>query len=104
MPRFLITYHGGVEMPSSPEAREQMMSAFMTWAGSVGDDMVDPGSPLGPSKVVTSAGETDGKASEPASGYTILSAENLEEAVGFVRGHPFLTRGGTLQVSEAVAP
>jgi hypothetical protein len=104
MPRFLITYHGGVEMPSSPEAREQMMSAFMTWAGSVGDDMVDPGSPLGPAKVVTSAGETDGKASEPVSGYTIVSAENLEGAVGLVRSHPFLSRGGTLQVSEAVAP
>jgi len=104
MPRFLITYHGGVEMPSSPEAREQMMSAFLTWAGSVGDDMVDPGSPLGPSKVVTSSGETDGKATEPVSGFTIIRTENLESAVDLVRSHPFLSRGGTLQVSEEVAP
>jgi len=91
-------------MPSSPEAREQIMSAFMTWVGSVGADMVDPGSPLGLAKVVTGEGETDGKVSEPVSGYTIVSAENLEEAVGLVRSHPFLSRGGTLQVSEAVAP
>jgi hypothetical protein len=104
MPRFLITYHGGVEMPSSPEAREQLMSAFMTWAGSVGDDMVDLGSPLGASKVVTSGGERDGKATEPVSGFTIISTENLESAVGLVRNHPFLSRGGTLQVSEEVAP
>jgi hypothetical protein len=104
MPRFLITYHGGVEMPSSAEGREQMMSAFLTWVGSVGDDMVDPGSPLGASKVVTSNGETDGRSSEPVTGFTIISTENLESAVGLVRSHPFLSRGGTLQVSEAVAP
>jgi hypothetical protein len=82
VPRFLITYHGGVEMPSSPEGREQVMSAFLAWAGSVGDDMVDPGSPLGQSKVVTSNGETAGRVSEPVTGYTIISTENLESAVG----------------------
>jgi hypothetical protein len=104
MPTFLITYHGAVEMPPSPEAREQMMSAFMTWAGSVGDDMMDPGSPLGPSKVVTSEGEANGKATGEVSGYTIIKADSLDAAVAAVRSHPFLGRGGTLQVSEAMAP
>jgi hypothetical protein len=104
MPAFLITYHGAVEMPPSAEAREQMMSAFMAWAGSVGDNMVDPGSPLGPSRVVTSAGDTDGKATGEVSGYTIIKADSLNDAVSAVRSHPFLSRGGTLQVAEAVAP
>jgi hypothetical protein len=104
MPTFLITYHGAVEMPTSPQARDQMMSAFMNWAGGVGDNMVDPGSPLGPSKVVTSAGETNGKATGEVSGYTIIKADSLDAAVSAVRGHPFVGRGGTLQVSEAVAP
>jgi hypothetical protein len=104
MPTFLITYHGAVEMPSSSEARDQMMSAFMNWAGSVGDNMVDPGSPLGPSKVVTSDGETNGKATGGVSGYTIIKADSLDGAVDAVRSHPFIGRGGTLQVSEAVAP
>ena len=36
MPTFLITYHGGGEMPASPEAREQMMAAFQAWAASTG--------------------------------------------------------------------
>jgi len=104
MPTFLITYHGAMEMPPSPEAREQMMSAFMSWAGSVGDGMVDPGSPLGPSKVVTSAGAEDGKVESEIDGYTIIKADSLDDAVAAVRSHPFLSRGGTLQVSEAVAP
>jgi hypothetical protein len=104
MPTFLITYHGAMEMPTDPAARDQMMSAFMTWAGSVGDDMVDPGSPLGPSRVVTGSAETDGRADGPVDGYTIIKADSLDAAVGAVRSHPFLGRGGTLQVSEAVAP
>jgi hypothetical protein len=104
MPTFLITYHGAMEMPPSAEAREQMMSAFMKWAGSVGDSMVDPGSPLGPTRVVTSDGDTDGKATGEVAGYTIITAESLDDAVGAVRSHPFLARGGTLQVSETVAP
>ena len=81
-----------------------MMSAFTEWAGSVGDSMVDPGSPLGPSKVVTSEGDTDGKATGEVAGYTIITADSLDDAVRAVRSHPFVGRGGTLQVSEAVAP
>ena len=104
MTTFLITYHGAIEMPSSPEGREQMLSAFMHWAGSVGDGMVDPGSPLGPSKVVTSDGDREGVADGPVGGYTIIKADSLDDAVAAVGSHPFLSRGGTLQVSEAVAP
>lgn len=104
MPAFLITYHGAMEMPPNEEAREQMMSAFMAWAGSIGDKMVDPGSPVGPSRVVTSGGDADGKATGEVGGYTIIKADSLDDAVSAVRSHPFLARGGTLQVAEAVAP
>jgi hypothetical protein len=104
MPTFLITYHGATEMPPTPEAREKMMSAFMEWAGSIGDSMVDPGSPLGPSRVVTSSGERSGRAEGEVAGYTIITADTLDDAVEATRSHPFVSRGGTLQVSEAVAP
>lgn len=102
MAKFLITYEGSMPPPPTPEARDQMMSAFMAWAGEVGSHMVDPGSPLGASRAVTS----DGDSEEPSGigGYTIVDADSLDEAVGLVRSHPFLTRGGTLRVSEAVAP
>lgn len=102
MATFLVTYEGGGGPPATPEARDQMMSAFMAWAGGVGDHMVDPGAPLGPSKTVTSDGVTDG-AGGPG-GYTLLSADSIDEAVRLVKGHPFVSRGGTLVVSEAVAP
>jgi hypothetical protein len=103
MARFLITYHGGGPMPDSPEARQQMLDAFTKWAAGVGEAMIDPGAPLGPAKTVTSDGVADG---EPggAGGYTLLSAGSLDEAVGLVRDHPFISRGGTLRVAEAVTP
>lgn len=66
--------------------------------------MIDPGAPLGPAKTVTSDGVTDGAGGAGVGGYTLLRADSLDEAVGLVKGHPFLSRGGTLVVSEAVAP
>ncbi|SRR6266581_3287142 len=104
MPTFLITYHGGGGMPDLPEAREQMLAAFQAWAASAGDAMIDPGAPLGQSKVVSSDSAADGAADGLLGGYTLISADSLDAAVGVVRGHPFVARGGTLQVSEAVSP
>jgi hypothetical protein len=103
MANFLITYHGGGEMPADPTMREQMMKSFMAWAAGVGDKMIDPGAPLGPARTVTSDGVTD---AEPGGvgGYTLLSADSLDDAIELVRDHPFLSRGGTLRVGEAVAP
>jgi len=51
---------------------------------------------------VTSDGDTDERSA--IGGYTVVDADSLDEAVGLVRSHPFLKRGGTLRVSESVAP
>ena len=103
MPTFLVTYHGGGEMPASPEARDQMMAAFGAWVASVGEHMVDPGAPLGASKTVSSDGVSDGGAVQ-IGGYSLIKADDLDAAVGLVKSHPFVARGGSLQVSESVAP
>ena len=104
MATFLITYHGGGGMPESAEARDKMMAAFQAWAASVGDAMIDPGAPLGPRKTVTSEGVSDTAADATLSRYSLISADSLDDAVKAVTGHPFVGRGGTLQVSQAIAP
>jgi hypothetical protein len=38
------------------------------------------------------------------SGYSVVRADDMDSAVALVRDHPFVTRGGSLQVTEAVAP
>jgi len=103
MAKFLVTYHGGGEPPADDAAREQMMTAFGAWAASVGDSMIDPGAPLGLAKAVTSNAIRDDE-THTVEGYTLLTAGSLADAVELVRSHPFVSRGGTLRVSEAVSP
>jgi hypothetical protein len=103
MPRFLVTYHGG-GMPVGAEAQQQAMADFMAWTQRVGDALVDPGAPIGPSMVVTADAVTDGPAGTPPAGYSILDAADLAAATDLVRDHPFVGRGGHLQVSQAMTP
>jgi hypothetical protein len=102
MPTYLVTYHGSGGPPPTPEGQQQAMAAFGAWIASVGDAMVDPGAPLAASRAVSSSGSGDGPAAGPIAGYTVLRAPDLDGAVRLVENHPFISRGGTLQVSEAV--
>jgi hypothetical protein len=102
MPKFLITYHGGSGVPASPEARQQIEAAFIAWAQSVGSAMVDPGSPLANFRTVSSSGVTDGQASGAIGGYTIVDAADVDGAVKLCETHPFVQRGGALQVSQSI--
>ena len=103
MPKFLVTYHGG-GMPESDEGRQQAMAAFGAWVAAAGKALVDPGAPLGASRTVSAGSVTDGAAPGSFNGYSILDAADLDRAVDLVRAHPYVERGGSLQVSEAVAP
>lgn len=103
MPTYLITYHGGPGMPTDPEAAQQMLAAFQAWVGEVGAAMRDPGAPLAGAKTVSADLEVDGQAEATIGGYTVIDAGSLDEAVQLVRSHPFLARGGSLQVNESVS-
>jgi hypothetical protein len=37
-------------------------------------------------------------------GYSLIEADDIDAAVNLVAKHPFVERGGSLQVSPAVAP
>jgi hypothetical protein len=99
MPTYLITYHGG-SVPDSPEAAQQALAAFKAWVASAGDSVIDPGAQLGPSKAVTPDGISDGAAAGHLGGYSLISADSLDAAAALVKDHPFVGRGGSLQVSE----
>jgi hypothetical protein len=103
MPTYLITYHGGPGMPADRDAAQKMIAAFQAWVAEVGPAMRDPGAPLAAAKTVSSDSEVDGQTIAPIGGYTMLEAPSLDEAAALVRSHPFLSRGGSLQVSEAAS-
>jgi len=103
MPTYLVTYHGGPGMPTDPAAAQQMLAAFQAWAAEVGPAMRDPGAPLGAAKAVSSDSVSDGQTEAAIGGYTLVDAGSLDDAVALVKSHPFLQRGGSLQVNEAVS-
>ena len=103
MTNYLVTYHGG-GMPETEEGRQQAMAAFGAWVGQVGDALSDPGAPLGAAMTVSAGGVHPGAADGPVAGYSVLRADDIESAVSLVRGHPFVARGGSLTVLEAVSP
>src|SRR5437660_1443248 len=74
MAKFLYLYFGG-SPPKSPEEGKKVMDAWMAWFGKAGDKVVDGGAPLGPRKSV------GGNATAGATGYSIVSAASLDEAI-----------------------
>jgi hypothetical protein len=95
MAKFLYLYFGG-SPPKSPEEGKKVMDAWMAWFGKVGDKVADGGAPLGSRKSV------GGNASAGATGYSIVSAANIDEAVALTKGHPHLASGGSIEVCETI--
>jgi hypothetical protein len=102
MARFLVTYHGS-EMPHDPEIMAQAREAFMQWAAKTGHALPEPGEPTGASKVVSRDGTGDGPADGPFSGWSVVEAPDVGAAMQLLADHPFIGRGGILQVSIPAA-
>ena len=100
MAKYLLAYTGG-GMGDTPEAQQQAMDAWMAWFGSLGADVVDQGSPFGPSSTVSGDGTRDGGASG-LTGYTVITAESLAAATEKAKGCPVVTTGGSIEVYEAL--
>ena len=100
MARYVLAYTGG-SMGASPEEQQAIMDRWMGWFGSLGPDLVDGGSPFGPSATVTAEGTSDGGASS-LTGYTIISAADLGAATETAKECPVLAAGGTIEVYETV--
>jgi hypothetical protein len=101
MGNFVLAYRGGSGMSEDPAEREQTMAAWGAWFGALGSAVVDPGAPFGGTTTIGSDG--NGASSAGLSGYSILSAESLEDAVAHANGCPVLSVGGTVDVYEALA-
>jgi hypothetical protein len=54
---------------------------WKAWLGGLGDAVVNPGTPLGKSKMVSSGGVSDANGPEPLTGFSVVTAENIEAAL-----------------------
>ena len=102
MPKYVLAYHGG-SMPETDEERNQVMQAWGAWMGGLGDDLVDPGNPVGQSSTVNADGSVaQGGGANPLSGYSLLNAPSQDAAIKAASGCPILERGGSVEVAEAI--
>jgi hypothetical protein len=84
-------------MPETEEEGKRVMEAWTTWFGGLGDAVVDMGNPFGASTAVGNGGPSG------LTGYSIVSAGSLDEAVGLAGGCPILDGGkGAVEVYEAL--
>ena len=100
MAKYLLAYHGG-GMPESEEKTARVMAAWTHRYEELGEAVVDPGNPVGGARTIAPDGSVrDGGGASPVSGYTIIAAATLDDAVAKARGCPILAGGGSIEVCE----
>ena len=65
-----------------------------------GAAVVDAGNPFGPSASIAADGSVTGGGASGLTGYSILTADNLDSAVEMAKGCPMLDGGGAIEVYE----
>lgn len=100
MGKYVLVYHGG-GMPESEEQQAQVMAAWEAWYGELGESILDGGNPFGQTRNVTTEGIA-GANDNPVSGYTIVSATDIDDAAAKAKGCPILDAGGSIEVAETI--
>ncbi len=101
MAQFIITYFGG-DKPTTPEEGKAQFAEYQAWLSSLGDAVLSPANPFKDTHTIHANGTVaQGSASE-MSGYTIIEAEALEDALDMAKQCPFLEVNGVLEVAELV--
>ena len=102
MSKYLFVYHGGKNPESEAEVAE-VLDAWGAWLGSMGSAVIDGGNPVGMSSTINSDGSiTDNGGANPASGYGLIEASDLDDAIAKGRGCPILASGGSIELAEAI--
>jgi hypothetical protein len=99
MPNFMIAYYGG-NQPSSQEEGMAQMNKWKAWVEGLGETIVNPGTPLPVSKIVTSSSVEDDKDPNSMKGFAVVKAESIEAATEIAKSDPFLENGGTIRVFQ----
>jgi hypothetical protein len=100
MAKYLLVYTGDATAPTSEEEGKAVMDAWWGWFGGLGDAVVDPGNPIGPSVAVTADGTISAGAPSGVSGYSVITADSLDAATAAAKTCPHLSAGGVVEVYE----
>jgi hypothetical protein len=101
MAKFLVIYYAG-DMDADPDSVASARCAFMRWAEQAGPALAEVGSPV--RSAVTIGADSGGNAADrpPLMGWSVIEAADRDAAFRLMRDHPFISRGGILQINEPV--
>ncbi len=99
MAKYLLTFRGG-RMPEGEEEQAQVMAAWTAWFTGAGAAVADPGNPSSKSRTIAASGAVGPEGPASISGYTILSADSLDQAVALAKGCPVIAGGASIEVIE----
>jgi len=94
MKKYIVTYHAPAELlqqsqEATPEEIEKGMEGWNNWAKKCGDRLIDIGNPLVNGQILKPDGNSE-NSTQGVCGYSILQAENMDEAKKLLDGHPHL--------------
>ena len=96
MGKYVLAFKGG-SIPETEEEQKSVMDAWTAWFGTLGDAVVDVGNPFG-AQAAVGGGATSG-----LTGYTIVNASSLDDALDKAKSCPILDGGnGGVEVYETI--
>lgn len=101
MAEYIISYIGG-NQPASAEEGQKHFAQFKVWLSSLGEAVVSPANPLKNTHTIQSDGSVSEGSSTAMSGFTVVQADSIEQAVSMAQACPFLGIGGSLEVAELI--
>ena len=108
MKKFVVIYHAPADAMeqtanTSPEDQAKGMEQWMKWAQKCGDKLVDLGTPLTNGQQLSPDGKSK-NSNKNVAGYSILQAENMDEAKALLKDHPHLgwNAACSIEIHEAM--
>lgn len=99
MTKYILMYYGG-KRPQSPEEFAAIMEAWRTWTTETGKAVLDSGNPVSQTAEVTADRVAARTNNDTPSGYSIIQAESMEQAVQIAQTTPVVHQGGQAIVYE----
>lgn len=98
-----VLLFGGGSMPETSEEQDAVMAAWTAWFEEMGGSIKDQGNPFTPAikNIAPDGSVSQGPGKGAASGYSIVTADSLDEAVDKAKGCPVLQGGAHITVYEA---
>jgi hypothetical protein len=99
MPDYVIAYRGLPKF-ETPQQGAAAMAKWRAWVGDLGNAVVNPGTPLGEGKLLSSAGVSD-RGADLLTGFSIVAADSLEAVLELAQRCPHLDHG-TLEIAQVM--